>query len=193
MTKPTLFSRPAFPVETVEESPTARFVPGTLLPTPDGPRAVEDLAFGDRVVTRDGPRPIAKTDRTSCPRSEWTYRRETWPVRVPVGSLGNPRPLRLAPDQRVLLSGPTVARICAKPEVAIVISDLVGLRGLIVERPLADLRYHVISFGTPVCVEAEGVPCDVGGRAKAVDRDKVREAYQAMHSAGEPPLRLDAN
>ncbi|WP_179379528.1 Hint domain-containing protein [Jannaschia marina] len=187
MSEQRLFTHDAFPVI----APVAtRFTPGTRLATPEGERPVEGLAVGDAVLTRSGPRRIARVDTRRQARSEWTYDRPAWPIRVPVGSLGNPRPLRLAPDLRVLLSGPTVHRICEVEEISVMLRDLVGLRGLIVERPLADLCYHGLSFGIPAVVEAEGAACEVEGSEGAVVAvDLAREAYHAMHAAGEPPLR----
>lgn len=181
-----LFTHDAFPVIAAV---APRFTPGTLLRTPDGPRAIEMLAVGDFVVTRHGPKRVARMDLLRRSRSDWTYDRLSWPVRVPVGSLGNVRPMRLSPDQRVLLSGETVQRICGVAEVSVASGDLVGLRGLIVERPLADLRYHGLSFGIPAVIEAEGVPCEIdSGDAPVVARDVMRAAFHEMHAAGEPPL-----
>lgn len=182
-----IFTHDAFPVI----APIAlRFTPGTCLATPDGPRAVETLIVGDPVDTRDGPKRIARLDVVRRPRSEWTYDRDAWPIRVPVGSLGNARPMRLSPDQRILLSGDTVARVCAVREISVALRDLIGLRGLIGERPLADLRYHGLSFGIPAVIEAEGVPCEIeAGEAAIVAQDMARAAFQEMHAAGEPPLK----
>jgi len=163
---------------------------GTQFATTNGPRAVEDIVVGDSVLTRDGPRRVARVGQSNVSRQDWSYNREIWPVRVPVGSLGNARPLRLSPDQRVVLSGRTVQGICGVAAISVPCRDLIGLRGLILERPLADLRYYGISFGIPAHVDAEGVWCDLDETtAQTVSRDKIREAYQAMHAAGEPALR----
>lgn len=191
MSDPRLFTSDAIPIPILVPSAIPpRFVPGTRLSTPDGPRAVEMLAVGDTVTTRSGPKRIARLGEMRKSRAEWTFDRSVWPVRVPVGSLGNSRPMRLSPDQRVLLSGETLARICGVPEVSVAVRDLVGLRGIIVERPLADLRYHGLSFGIPAIVEAEGVPCEVeASDAAAVAHDLVRKAYQAMHAVGEPEMK----
>lgn len=184
MSEQRLFTHDAFPIV------APRFTPGTCIVTPDGPRGVERLRVGDAVVTRAGPKRIARISALRRARPDWSYDRACWPVRVPVGSLGNLRPLRLSPEQRVLLSGATVHAICALAEISVALSDLVGLRGVIVERPLADLRYHGLSFDGPAIVEAEGVPCEIeAGDAAVVAREMARVAFQAMHVAGEPPLR----
>ena len=160
-----LFSHDAFPIAGSPET-IPRFVPGTRLSTPDGPCGIEMLAVGDTVITRAGPMRIARLGKTRKSRADWTFDRSAWPVRIPVGSLGNSRPMRLSPDQRILLSGETLARICGVAEVS------VPVRGL------------------PAVVEAEGGPCEVDtGEATTLDRDLVRAAFQAMHAVGEPVMK----
>lgn len=182
-----IFTHDTFP----EVAPVApRFTPGTRLRTPDGPREIETLAIGDAVETRDGPRRIARIASLHRTRGEWTYERTLWPVHVPVGSLGNARPMRLSADQDVLLSGEIVRRVCGVGEISVHLRDLVGLRGLIVARPLADLRYHGVAFACPAVVEAEDVPCAIETvAATAVAREMARVAFAELHAAGEPRLR----
>ncbi len=191
MTRPILFSRAGFPVLPPTDGPVPRFVPGTAIATPGGPRPVEALAVGDPVVTRNGVRRVARLAQQVVARADWAFRRDIWPVRVPVGSLGNPRPIRAAPDQRVLLWGDTVARLCGVAEVSVALSDLVGLRGLTLERPLADLRYVGVGFGIVAVVEAEGAFFEIGGDGGAtLPRETLRAVFREMHGAGEPPLRV---
>ncbi|CTQ32925.1 Hint domain-containing protein [Jannaschia rubra] len=191
MTDNPIFSRPGFAAGAGASDPPPMFLPGTLLATPDGPRAVETLAEGDILTTLSGPQAVTAVGVEVVPRADWAFRREIWPVRVPVGSLGNPRPMRLAPGQRVVLSGSTVERVCGVAQVRVALRDLVGIRGLITERPLADLRRHGLSLGTPAVIEAEGILCATGDdRAEDVALDIIRTAFAEMHAAGEPPLRL---
>lgn len=139
---------------------------------------------------RDGTRRIARLSRKTVPRADWTFRTDIWPVRVPVGSLGNPRPMRAAPDQRVLLCGATVERMCGVAEVSAALSDLVGLRGLSLERPLADLLYLGFGFDREAVVEAEGMLCEIGiAPGEGPSRETLRAVFREMHAAGEPPLR----
>ena len=190
MTQPILFSRAGFPAQSVASDPVPRFLSGTSLATPDGPRTIETLAVGDTVTTREGPRRIARLGGRVVTREDWAYRREIWPVRVPVGSLGNPRPIRAAQDQRVLLWGPTVERMCGVGEMTVTLGELVGLRGLSVERPLGDLRYFGLGLGIAAVVEVEGAFCEIGTEpGEAVPRETLRAAFLEMHVAGEPPLR----
>lgn len=185
-----VFSRPSFAAPASAAPQVApRFTPGTVIDAPGGPRAVETLTAGDLVSTRDGPRAVAATGLRSVPREDWTYRRELWPIRVPVGSLGNAVPLRLPPDQRVMLHGPALEKAMGAPEVWVAIGALVGLRGLAVDRPLGVLRQHGLALeggGGAVC--ASGVWCDLAAGGQEPARDQVRAAFSAMNAAGEPRL-----
>lgn len=171
------------------DGPVPAFPLGTLIATPEGNRPIEDLTTGDRVLTRDGPKRIARMSDLRLTRADWAFAPTRWPVRVPVGSLGNPRPMRLAPDQRIILSGPAFEATAGVPEVAVRVGELVGLRGLIVERPLGDLRYCGVSFGIPVVIRVEGAACIVDpDRETTMTRDAIRVGFRAMHAACEPPL-----
>ncbi len=190
MTHPILFSRVGLSALTDTSEPVPRFMAGTGIATPDGPRPIEALAVGDAVTTQGGAMRIARLAQTVVPRADWAFQRGIWPVRVPVGSLGNPRPIRAAPDQRVLLRGATVERMCGAPQVSVALSALVGLRGLTLERPLADLRYLGIGFEAVAVIEAEGAFCEVGtAAAMELPRETLRDVFRQMHAAGEPPLR----
>ena len=190
MSQPKLFSQPAFPTSGAAAS---RFLPGTRLTTPDGAKQVEMLRAGDDLRTRDGPRPIAEIPVEVIARADWLYRREVWPMRVPVGSLGNPEPMRLSQDQRVMLSGSAVDEIRGAPEVAGRVGDLVGLLGIIVERPMADLRRYGVSLGMAACVIAGGVPCLIGPEEEVpiLDREGFRAVFRAMIARGEPQLHRE--
>lgn len=166
------------------------FPAGTRLRTPDGPRAVETLAEGERVSTEAGALVLRRVARRVVPREDWTFARALWPVRVPVGSLGNPHPLRLVGTQRIVLGGEVLRERLGTPEAEVEIGDLIGLCGILHERPVAALRLHGIAFGAPARVEAEGVTCllDTAPPREAPDRETLRAAVQAMHAAGQPPL-----
>ncbi len=169
----------------------ARFHAGTRISTPEGWRAIETLQMGDDVMAHgEGPVRITALRQVRKTRADWAYRREIWPVRVPVGSLGNPRPLRLAQSQKVVLSGDIVAETCGARDVSVPVGELVGLRGLILERPMGDIRYLGVVVSHPARIEAEGVLCEIEDVAEGpVDRSKIRAAFHAMHAVGEPALR----
>jgi hypothetical protein len=83
------------------------FLAGTLIETPDGPRAVQDLTAGMSVLTLDhGAQPIRWIGRsTVCGLGRLA------PIRIGAGVLGNRRDLLLSPNHRVLLRS-TMAELC---------------------------------------------------------------------------------
>ncbi len=77
------------------------FVAGTLIETPAGPRAVEDLAVGDWVITLDhGPQEVRWIGQQTV-----AARGDLAPIRFAPGAIGNSRLLWVSPQHRVLLTG----------------------------------------------------------------------------------------
>jgi Hint domain-containing protein len=83
------------------------YAPGTMIDTPDGPRAVETLNIGDLVSTLDhGPQPIRWTRSGDQPLA--TARAAAKPVLIAAGALGGGRPaqdLIVSPQHRILVGG----------------------------------------------------------------------------------------
>lgn len=83
------------------------YAPGTLIDTPNGPRAAETLRPGDLVITRDhGPQPIRWTRSGHQPleRAEKAAR----PVLISAGALGVGLPahdLIVSPQHRIIVGG----------------------------------------------------------------------------------------
>lgn len=84
------------------------FTPGTLIATPRGEVAVEDLRVGDRVITRDdGLQQIRWVGRKDMDWSELRANAHLKPVLVTAGSLGDGLPERdmmVSPNHRMLVS-----------------------------------------------------------------------------------------
>lgn len=84
------------------------FTPGTSIATPHGPRAVEDIVSGDRVITRDnGISSIVWTGRRTYDFAELARLPHLGPVLVGQGSLGGGLPeddMIVAPNARFLVS-----------------------------------------------------------------------------------------
>ncbi len=105
---------------TVDTAPC--FVSGTMIRTPDGPVAVEDLAPGDLVDTLDdGPQPL-----------RWTGQRVVAavgalaPIRFAAGALGDHDTLMLSPLHRVLIGDTLSALLFGEDDVLIAARDLVN-------------------------------------------------------------------
>lgn len=77
------------------------FTPGTMIETPDGLRAVETLAPGDLVVTRDnGAKPVLWVGRHT-----FTAEGVAAPVVIEKGALGNDARLVVSQQHRMLITG----------------------------------------------------------------------------------------
>ncbi len=85
------------------------FTPGTLITTPEGQRAVEDLSTGDLILTLDnGFRPIVWINNVSLDAGQLWRDPSMRPIRVLAHAFGPDQPNRdmlLSPQHRVLLRG----------------------------------------------------------------------------------------
>lgn len=108
------------------------FTPGALVETPDGPRAVETLAPGDPVLTRDhGPQPLLFVGRSAHRFATRPHKDQ--PILFAAGCLGPGVPARdfiVSPQHRLLLAGPEIARRFDAPEVLALAKGLTGLPGV---------------------------------------------------------------
>jgi hypothetical protein len=89
----------------VDNSSVVCFADGTLIDTPDGPRAVEELEPGDQVMTLDhGPQIVRWTRCSDHPLEE--VEDEAKPVQIRAGALGRGLPgqdLIVSPQHRILV------------------------------------------------------------------------------------------
>lgn len=127
------------------------FLPGTLIETPGGPRAVETLAAGDEVTTRDnGAVPLV-----------WTGSRvvdgtgHLAPVRIAAGVLGAGRDLFVSPQHRMVVRGWRAELIAGHEEVLVAAMHLVDGDG-VSRAPMPRVRYHHIMCADHEIVLAEG-------------------------------------
>ena len=140
----------------------ACFAAGTMIQTPNGERAVEDLRPGDPVVTAGGEtRPIRWVGqrRIDCASHETPH--EVWPVRIAAGALARGVPARdlyLSPDHALFLSG-----------VLVPARHLINGTG-IVQTPCGAVCYHHVELDEHDVILAESVPVetylDTGDRGK---------------------------
>ena len=127
------------------------FVAGTRISTPDGLVAVEDLAVGDLVLTKDhGAQPI-----------RWIGQRKTGgrgkfaPVLIKQGALGNDRDLRVSPQHRMLLTGWKAELFFGEDEVLCAAVNLLN-DSTILRDPCDEVQYFHLMFDTHEVIFAEG-------------------------------------
>ncbi|MCB1354994.1 MAG: Hint domain-containing protein [Maritimibacter sp.] len=110
------------------------FTAGTLIATPRGATAIEALAPGDVVLTRDnGAQEIRWVGQRQLSGPALRVDRDLHPVLIRAGSLGPgvpERDLQLSPNHRVLLLGDHPSLDVAEAEVFVSAHHLVGTRGI---------------------------------------------------------------
>ena len=131
------------------------FVAGTLIDTPDGPRPVEALAVGDRVITRDGgPQPVLWRAARQVTHAELAQTPALRPVEIRANALGNARALRVSGQHGVLIFTPEGERLvralhlAAAPHLARVMG---GRR---------QVGYHHLLLPAHALLRANGVWCE---------------------------------
>lgn len=139
------------------------FVRGTLIDTVDGPRPVEEIQPGDRVVTENGPMKVLWQGHRRVTRAELADNPKLLPVKILAGSLGNGLPkrdLRVSRQHRMLVSSSIVERMFGLSDVLIPAIKLAELPGIFVEDAGTDVAYHHLLFDGHQIVKAEGAPSE---------------------------------
>lgn len=110
------------------------FTPGTMIATPRGEVAVENLRVGDKVITRDnGIQEIRWAGAKQMGWHEFAANPHLKPVLVKAGSLGNGLPERdmmLSPNHRLLVANDRTALYFDEHEVLVAAKHLVGGQGI---------------------------------------------------------------
>ncbi|WP_424964896.1 Hint domain-containing protein [Dinoroseobacter sp. S375] len=127
------------------------FTAGTLLRTPDGPRAIETLRKGDRIWTEAEPEAVIRW--VGARRVDGTG--ALAPIRFAPGALGNSRTLSVSPAHRMLMRTWQAELLFGLPEVLVAAKHLTALPG-VTRAPQASVTYcHLLVDGHAI-VEAEG-------------------------------------
>ncbi len=140
------------------------FCAGTLIDTPTGPRAIETLSTGDKVVTLDhGPQVIRWIGSRTLDASELARKPRLRPIRIAAGSLGSGLPRRdllVSPQHRMLIRSNIAIRMFDSEEVLVPAHKLVGIPGITVEEDAQNVVYHHMLFDRHEIVLAEGAPSE---------------------------------
>lgn len=128
------------------------FAAGTMIATPDGPRAVESLRPGDLVLTLDdGAQPVLLVSRQS-----FVAKGRNAPVRICRGALGNARDLYVSQQHRMLIGDWRAELYCGAPEVLVAAKHLVN-GDTIHLAPGGRIDYVHLLFARHQLVWAEGI------------------------------------
>lgn len=135
------------------------FGSGTLIATPQGDRAIEQLQVGDQITTQDnGPQSIrwvgGRTVRCRGPLQ---------PIRVEAHALGLGLPhhtLVLSRQHRMLVTSRVAQRMFGTPEVFVSAHKLLGLPGVSLETEAAFVTYWHILCDQHEVIFANGAPSE---------------------------------
>lgn len=123
------------------------FTPGTAIATPRGERAVEELAVGDRIITRDnGIQEIRWVGKRALGHAELATAQHLRPVLITRGSLGHGLPERdmlVSPNHRFLVASERTMLYFEEHEVLVAAKHLVDQRAI---RPVKTLGVTYIHF-----------------------------------------------
>ena len=110
------------------------FTPGTMIATPTGERAVEDLKVGDRVITRDnGIQEIRWAGAKEFSGAQLAANDHLQPVLIQAGALGHKLPERdilVSPQHRMLLTTDQATMYFEEREVLVAAKHLTMLDGV---------------------------------------------------------------
>lgn len=137
---------------------------GTLIETPRGPVAIEELRSGDAVLNSDGTiitvrqvfqRRIEKAALHAAPRLR--------PIRIMAGSMGQGLPRRdllVSRQHRMLVASPIARRVLQEAEVLVAAIKLTALPGIFVDTDVEEVTYVHLLFDRHEIVYAEGTPTE---------------------------------
>lgn len=125
------------------------FCRGTMILTPRGEIAVEELQVGDLVVTRDnGLRPIRWIGGRALDQVDLAISPKLRPIRINAGALGQGLPaadLTVSPQHRILLRSTIAQRMFGAAEVLVAARQLTALDG-IAQIDVSAVEYFHILF-----------------------------------------------
>lgn len=170
------------------------FAAGTLIGTGDGEVAVETLAAGDEVLTRDHAlRPIRWIGSRRLDAQALKAQSNMRPIRIRAGALGNGLPRRdlvVSPQHRVLVQSRIAARMFGSTEVLVPAKALTELEGIEIAGDLREVTYVHFMCDRHEVVYSEGAPTEslyAGAEAlKSVDkaaRDEILRLFPELARA----------
>lgn len=140
------------------------FVLGTLIDTPRGPVAIENLRVGDLVHTKDnGAQPIRWIESSETSVRRMKEKPNLYPVRVKAGALGRGMPRRdlfVSQQHRLLVSGPAVQVLLGEREALVAAKSLCNWPGIDIIEPDGPVHYYHALLDRHEILDAEGAPAE---------------------------------
>ena len=153
------------------------FARGTMIDTPDGPVAVQDLRPGDLVMTRDsGAQPLRWMGSQRLSAEVLARKPRLMPIRIKAGALGVDSPsqdLIVSPQHRVLVRSRIAQRMFGTFEVLVAAKQLLSLDGFELAADLTEVEYFHIMFDRHEVVRSNGA-----------DTESLYTGVQALRMVG---------
>ncbi|WP_172677905.1 Hint domain-containing protein [Ruegeria sp. 6PALISEP08] len=169
------------------------FTNGTQIETDDGPKSVEDLVPGDRVLTRDnGYQPLRWIGRKEVSTDRLRENRKLRPVRIKAGALSSGLPCRdlvVSRQHRMLAVSEIARRMFGALEILVPAHKLTELPDVEVEDPVQPITYYHLLFDGHEIIYAEGTPTEsmhTGPEAmKTLPPEALEEIFQLFPELAE--------
>ena len=137
------------------------FTPGTEITTEDGPKKIEDIGPGDRVMTRDnGPQEVVWIGHRRMSGARFFALPGERPIRIRQGGLQGAGPyedLVVAPDQRILRRDRRARVLWDEAEVLVRACDLLGQPGVSIDHQLTETFYINLMLDNHEVIWANGM------------------------------------
>ena len=164
------------------------FTPGTWLETPKGPRLVEDLVAGDKIVTKDsGAEPILWVGSRNVSGARLYAMPDLRPVRIREGALGSGQPageLVVSPDHRMLVQGQAARALWGEDEVLVAARDLVNGRAVARDMGAKSVTYIHLMMASHQVLVANGVETEsfhpAAARLDAIEEEQRQRLFDVM-------------
>lgn len=175
------------------------FCRGTEIETERGPVRIEDLAVGDRVVTRDsGLQPIRWIGSTRLSAYHLARQPELRPISIRAGALGKgvpARDLRVSPQHRILIRSAIARRMFGASEVLVAAKQLLQVEGVDIVADGAEVEYFHMLFARHEVVISNGAETEslyTGPQALMSVEDPAREEILALFPGLRDPDHVPA-
>lgn len=171
------------------------FARGTLIRTPRGDVAVEDLTPGDLLCTHDhGDQPIRWIGTRKLGPDELAANEKLRPIRIDEGALGPGTPAKdlvVSPQHRVLVSSGIAQRMFGTNQVLVAATQLRSVKGINIAADLTEVEYFHLLCDQHEVVEANGALTEklfLGAEAlKAIGpaaRDEIFALFPEIEAGG---------
>ncbi|MEL6595437.1 MAG: Hint domain-containing protein [Pseudomonadota bacterium] len=138
------------------------FTPGTMIDTPYGPRAIETLAVGDLVLTRDGgPKALRWVGKQTVDLHEYNAHLRPILIRKDAFGPGSPaRDMRVSPQHRMLLGDTQTQLLFGMEEALAPAKSLINHNTVLIDHGVASVTYLHLLFDEHEIVLADDAPTE---------------------------------